>query len=236
MLSPGRYEMTPNDDPVHLYEDVLVGMLSEKGLNNGQPSFLTFLISLGQLRKGDHAVHIGAGQGYYTAIIAEMVGDSGRVTAIEYEDELASRAATNLSQFPYVRVRHGDGFAMPLEPFDAIYINAGAVRPASTWLDAMKDGARMVLPLTVTTTELGHSITKGAIFLIRRRGDDYYVEWKAATGIYPCVGARDENSERALAGAFEKGGSEKVTRLYRNREIEQERCWLSGPGWALAYS
>ncbi len=231
------YLMTPDDDPVYLYQDAAVGMISQKGLNTGQPSFVTFLISLGRLREGESAVHVGAGQGYYTAIIAELVGGLGRVTAIEYEQNLAARATANLSAFSQVRVVHGDGTTIPLEPSDVIYVNAGAVRPASTWLDAMNDGGRMILPLTVAyTTEGGHSMTRGAIFLIERRGDDFLAQWKSETAIYPCIGARDELSEAALASAFEKGGWEKVTRLYRTDGIVQERCWVRGPGWALAYS
>jgi protein-L-isoaspartate(D-aspartate) O-methyltransferase len=49
-------------------------------------------------------------------------------------------------------------------------------------------------------------------------------------------GNRDEVSERALADAFAKGGWEKVTRLYRNQDIPEERCWVRGSGWCLAYS
>jgi protein-L-isoaspartate(D-aspartate) O-methyltransferase len=237
MRPPEGYQMTPDDDPIHLYQDVLVGMISEKALNNGQPSFLTFLISLGRLREGEHAVHIGSGLGYYTAIITQIVGDAGKITAIEYEQELAARAAANLSADHHVRVVHGDGSTMPLAPADVIYVNAGAVRPAGTWLDAMKDGGRMILPLTVAyTTEAGHPMTKGAIFLIERKGDDYQAQWKSEAAIYPCVGARDEVSEAALANAFEKGGWEKVTRLYRTGEIDDERCWVRGSGWSLAYS
>ena len=34
---------------------------------------------------------------------------------------------------------------------------------------------------------------------------------------------------------FGRGGWEKVTRLYRNQEIAEERCWVHGPDWCLAY-
>lgn len=234
---PGGYQMTPDNDPVYLYQDVLVGMIAKKGLNNGQPSFLAFLISLGRLREGESAVHIGAGQGYYTAVIAQLVGETGRVTAIEYEPDLAIRAAANLSAFSQVRVIHGDGYTMPLEPSDVIYVNAGVARPANTWVEAMKDGGRLILPLTVSyTADDGNVMTKGAIFLIERKGDEYMAQWKSPTGIYPCAGARDEVSEAALTKAFEKGGWEKVTRLYRTEEIEDERCWVRGTDWSLAYS
>ena len=58
------------------------------------PSFLTLLISYGQLRDGESVVHIGAGVGYYTAIMATLVGNQGRVIAIEYEKELATRGGS----------------------------------------------------------------------------------------------------------------------------------------------
>ena len=101
----------------------------------------------------------------------------------------------------------------------------------------MKEGGRLVLPLTVNfTTDEGHAMTRGAIFLIERKADEYLAQWKSPTAIYPCAGARDEADERTLGRAFEKGGWEKVTRLYRTGEIEEERCWIRGTDWSLAYS
>ena len=237
IMQPMRgYRMTPDDNPVYLYQDVLVGIVPEKGLNNGQPSFLIFLISLGRPREGERIVHIGAGQGYYTAVMSELVGKTGHVTAIEYEHDLAMRATANLSEFSHVRVLEGDGTTMPLDFCDVIYVNAGAVRPMNTWLDALNDGGRLVLPLTTSyTTDQGHAMTRGAIFLIERKGRDFIAQWKSETGIYPCFGGRDAASESALKEAFEKGGWDKVTRLYRTAEIESERSWARGPDWSLAY-
>ena len=45
-------------------------------------------------KPGDHVVHIGIGTGYYTAILAELVGPTGRVTAIEYDASLATAPRT----------------------------------------------------------------------------------------------------------------------------------------------
>ena len=49
-------------------------------------------------------------------------------------------------------------------------------------------------------------------------------------------GVEDSRLEAALASAFEKDGWEKVTRLYRTGEIDDERRWVRGSGWSLAYS
>ena len=75
----GGYRATPDADPVYLYTDDVIGILPERNLNNGQPSLHAALIAAAAPRPGEHAVHIGAGVGNYTAILAELVGAAGRV-------------------------------------------------------------------------------------------------------------------------------------------------------------
>jgi protein-L-isoaspartate(D-aspartate) O-methyltransferase len=123
---------------------------------------------------------------------------------------------------------------------DVIYVNAGCTRPAESWLDRLADGGRLILPMT---SDQGFGANapermarEGAVFRIERRGKDYSAYWISPVAIFPCAGSRDEASERVLAEALAKGGLQKVTRLYRNQEIPDERCWLRGLGWCLAYS
>ena len=59
--------------------------------------------------------------------------------------------------------------------------------------------------------------TGGAWFLIERRGDEFLANWISAAGLFPCEGARDTESERALVAALEKGGWDRVTRLSARR-------------------
>jgi protein-L-isoaspartate(D-aspartate) O-methyltransferase len=70
---PMKYEDTPDDDPIHLYEDVMVALDTARTLNNGLPSALSRWIDAMDIQDGDHVVHAGRGTGYYTAVIAQMV-------------------------------------------------------------------------------------------------------------------------------------------------------------------
>jgi protein-L-isoaspartate(D-aspartate) O-methyltransferase len=233
------YRSTPSADPVYLYTDQLVGIVPEKNLNNGQPSLHALLLSHAAIAGGDHVVHVGAGVGYFTAIMAEIAGTGGRVTAIELEPELAARAAANFAAATNVQVIAGDGTAVGFDPADVIYVNAGATRPAATWLDGLADGGRLILPLTTdqgfSASEPGQMVRRGAIFRIVRRGAAFDARWISPVAIFRCESARDTASEAALAAAFANGGWDRVTRLYRGDDIPAERCWLRAPGWCLAY-
>jgi protein-L-isoaspartate(D-aspartate) O-methyltransferase len=234
------YVTTPDADPVYLYTDDLVGIVPERRINNGQPSLHAHLIHQASPAVGEHVVHIGTGTGYYTAILAHLVGPSGRVTGIEYEPELAARAKTNFATYPNVDIVEGDGALVSFDTADIIYVNAGCTRPAESWLDRLADGGRLILPMTSDQGFAANSpermASAGAVFRIERRGRDYLAYWISPVAIFPCARSRDEASERALADAFAKQGWQRVTRLYRDQEIPAERCWLRGSGWCLAYS
>jgi protein-L-isoaspartate(D-aspartate) O-methyltransferase len=245
VLRWGRgYVPTPSGDPVYLLTDDVVAILPERHINNGQPSLHAWLMASAGPRRGEHVVHIGAGVGYYTAVLAHAVGTTGKVTAIEFDPGLAERARANLSALSHVRVVQGDGSEADFDPADVIYVNAGATRPADRWLDGLKEGGRLILPLTTDQGFIaGSSIStaqlsidrRGAVFLIERRGGDYPAKWLSPVAIFPCEGMRDAASEAALAAAFAKGGWRDVTRLYRGDDVPEENCWVRAPGWSLVY-
>ena len=114
----GDYIRTPSADPAFLYLDHVVGILPERHLNNGQPSLHAKLIAEASPQAGEHVVHIGAGTGCYTAIMAHLVGPSGKVTGIELDPGLAERARENLSSYPDVDVVCGNGAVVPFETAD----------------------------------------------------------------------------------------------------------------------
>ena len=232
------YADTPSADPCYIYTDNLVAIIPARMLNNGQPSSHAAWINSAAPRPGEHVVHIGAGTGYYSAILAQIVGSAGHVTAIEYEPELAGRANANLARMGHVEVKQGDGATVRFDPADVIYVSAGATRPMDAWLDGLKDGGRLIIPLT-TSAAFSTSAPRGpqgAMFCIERRGAEFLVKFISNAAFIPGEGMRDPDSDAALAEGFAKGGAESVTRLYRTDDVPEERCWVRAPGWTLAYS
>ena len=178
---------------------------------------------------------MGAGVGYYSAIMAEMVGPNGRVTAIEFDQELADRAAANLKSWPNAQVVCGDGSSVVFDPADVIYVNAGATRPSDTWLDGLKDRGRLLLPLTTARNFAEALVPQGVVFLIERTQDEFRAGFVSNIAVFPCEGMRDPASERALAAALKTTRWGDVVRLYRGAPPPASECWLHAPGWGLAY-
>lgn len=102
------------DDPALLYQDVVVSLGGEGPFNNGQPTLHAFCIAAMELKRGERVVHVGAGTGYYTTILAKLVGETGTVDAYEIVPEFAQRAVSNLAEFPFVTVHARSGAEAPL--------------------------------------------------------------------------------------------------------------------------
>ena len=205
--SGGVFGLGSSDDPARLYEDVLVAIDAERGINNGQPSLHAQSIAALELNEGETVVQVGAGAGYYTAILAELVGPEGRVTAYEIAPDIAARAAANLKRYPQVEVRARSGVE-DLPRADAIYVNAAASHPLRAWLDALKVGGRLVFPLQAARSS-------GAMLLVTRpqRGDAWPARFLMGVVFIACEGAQDPDMARKLDEAFRRGGSERVRSL-----------------------
>lgn len=178
----GRYFETPSADPVYLYPNALVALDASKGINNGEPFLHASWIGAVAPKSGDAICHIGAGLGYYTALLSLLVQPGGRVEAFEIEQDLAARARKNLEPFDGVAVVDGDATILPMPPSDLIYVNAGVVAPPLSWLQALRPNGRMIFPWRPAETV-------GLTVVISRRDDGFEVAPLMAACFIPCVGA-----------------------------------------------
>jgi protein-L-isoaspartate(D-aspartate) O-methyltransferase len=229
-------EVTPDADPRHLCRNVLVALDDAKGLNNGQPSFWAALFDRLRPRPGERAVHVGAGGGYFTAILAELVGWNGWVTGIEYEPELAAAAARALADRPNVELLAGDAHALVEGEADVIVASCGFDAVPVAWAQALNDGGRLMLPLTAASALPG--IGAGAVLLATRRGEAFEAEFVSGTMIYHDKSGRSGVAEDRLAAAFAyRPGAAwsppKIASLRLSGEPD-DTCWLAGDGWWLS--
>ena len=235
IFAAGKIFDTPSADPAVLYQDVVVAISPERGINNGQPVLHAVCLSALDLKEGETVLHVGAGTGYYTALIAKLVGPAGFVIAYEIEPDLAQNAANNLKAFPNVSVQACSGAGAPLPDCDAIYVNAGATSPLDVWLAALRPGGRLLFPLTPAERP-GGTAGVGAMLLVTRFvSGNYAARFVSSAMFIPCAGARDEETGARLSAAFARGDLKSVRSLRRN-SAPDETCWCAGKGWWLSKS
>lgn len=223
----GDYWTTDEADPRDVYHDVLIALDAERGLNNGQPSLWAFVLDRLAVVANETLVHLGCGTGYYTAILAELVGPGGRIRAIELHEGLAAKAREALKPWRQVEVFNTDGSTAALGSTDVIVASAGATHPAGAWLDALTPGGRLLLPMTP-------SKGPGGMLLATRRPEGFAAQILGPVAFVDFVGARDDDTDAALAEAFRKGDGQSVRSLRRDAHAEDESCWLHGDGWCLS--
>jgi protein-L-isoaspartate(D-aspartate) O-methyltransferase len=225
------YRITADTDPTHLYANVLVAIDADRGLNNGEPASWAAWIDVLDLPAAARVVHIGCGTGYYTAILAEVVGPRGTVLAIEVDLTLANRARANLAYLPRVTVVASSGSRLVLDAADAIVVNAGATHPTSSWLDGLSPGGRLLLPVTGSRGLDG--IGSGGMFLITRRTEGYTAKCVSPVTIFPCIGVRDADCNRQLLAKTERDWP-LVRSVRRDAHDVDDTCWLHGPEGCLS--
>lgn len=231
---PGRvaYRTTEDADPRHLYHNVLVAIDAGRRLNNGQPAALALWIDSLDLQEGERVVHVGCGVGYYTAILAELVGPAGYVTAIDIDPDLAARARRNLSHLTHVEVLEGDGGAHDPGLTDAIFVNAGATHPRPVWLDSLRAGGRLLVPITVAIDAIGHG--RGGMLKVTRQSRGLSAGFISEVTIFPCIGARDSELNEQLTEAFRRRAWHAVESLRRDPHEPTETCWLHARDFCLS--
>jgi protein-L-isoaspartate(D-aspartate) O-methyltransferase len=214
-----------------VYHDVFVALKSEKFLNNGQPSMIARLISALKLNPGKRVFHCGCGTGYYTAIMAEVVGSAGSVVAAEIDSTLAEIAATNLTKYDHVKVLNRDGADVDPVPCDAILINAGVTHPHPAWLDGLSEGGVLVLPLSVGRN-LG--VNDAMVVGITRRHDQFAAELLSIITIYSSPSMRDPMLQSMLNDSFESHAMLRLKSVRKDDHDRTDTCIVHAPGFCLS--
>lgn len=222
------YWTTPDDDPRWLCHNVLVALDESRGLNTGEPSLWAHHFDRIEVRAGDRVLQIGTGSGYFTAILAEIVGNEGSVLGLEVDGPLAEAASRNLAPWPQATVRKVDGVVAVDGPYDVLIACAGVSAPPPGWLDALAVGGRALIPLT-------NEQRFGLLLRIDRGAAGFAARSAGNIGIFHCAGARRADEAEALNRSLaDPAGRAALRSLRRDRHPADETCWLHGDGWCLS--
>ena len=224
---------TPDADPRRVYHNVPVAIDAPRMLFNGQPAFVGRLIDVLAFKPGDSALHVGCGTGYYTAVIGTVLGERGRVVAFDVDDGLAAGARGNLSALPWIDVRVGNAAGPIQETFDGILVNAGVTHPLDAWLDTLRDGGRIVIPLTVSMAGM-RNIGKGVVVLLTKHPSGFSAEFVSFTAIFSAIGLRDESLSPLIGQALQKNPMPRLKTFRRDPHEQAAECWLHTPGFCLS--
>jgi protein-L-isoaspartate(D-aspartate) O-methyltransferase len=202
----GRYVETPSGNPIHVYQNTLVALDAARGINNGEPYLHAAWLGAVAPSSGETVIHVGAGSGYYTAILSMLVLPEGKLLAFEIDAALAARADRNLAPYEGITVVHGDATTAEMPDCDLIYVNAGVVWLPRSWLEVLRPGGRIIVPWSP-------SRDVGLTLLMTKMEDGFAVRPLGPSWFIPCIGASDPS------------GCTKVPTPSEARSIKQ--AWLT---------
>ncbi|MDP2703716.1 MAG: protein-L-isoaspartate(D-aspartate) O-methyltransferase [bacterium] len=125
-----------------------------------QPLVVAFMLELLEPKKGEKILEIGSGSGWQTALLADIVGTKGKITAIERIPELTQEAKKHLARYPRLKTRFEmlDGDASkgyePNAPYDKIIAAASTKKLPKEWKDQLKIGGYIVAPVRESIVRL----------------------------------------------------------------------------------
>lgn len=123
------------------------------GQTISQPYTVAFMLKLLGVRRGEKILEIGSGSGWQTALLAFLVGDKGKIVAIERIKNLCEMGRKNLSAYPELSKRclficaNGREGWLEEAPFDAIVAAASSPSLPSAWKAQVRVEGRIVAPL-----------------------------------------------------------------------------------------
>ena len=226
------HELT--EDPRDLYHNILIAIDPAKSLNNGQPGALALWIDALKLKPGDRVFHLGCGVGYYTAIMAEVVGPTGSVVAIEALSELAARAGENLAGYAQVTVHTSDGRGFETGRCDAVFINAGITHIDPAWLQCLADMGRLIFPLTTGQMNQPAPGPGGLMIRVMREAGGFSAGVVSAVAMYPCSTMRDRELDVAVGKAMRAGRFTQLKSVRCDAHAPVDTCIVHAPGACLS--
>jgi len=145
-----RADFVPKDEKPEAYQNrpLSIGY----GQTISQPYTVAFMLDLLKPLVGQKILEIGSGSGWQTALLAHIVGEKGKVFAMEIIPEIKEFGEKNIEKYPklakQVVIFNRDAKnGLPEEaPFDGIIAAATVDEIPKSWKKQLKVGGYIVFP------------------------------------------------------------------------------------------
>src|SRR3989338_3110835 len=131
------------------YEDAPLAIGYEATIS--QPTTVALMLEWLDARPGEKVLDIGSGSGWTTALLACLVGRSGKVTGLEIVPELVELGKSNLAKYNLAQAQviqaQENTLGLPDEFFDKILVSAAASEYPSGLIDQLNAPGRLVVPI-----------------------------------------------------------------------------------------
>ncbi|MFG2153195.1 methyltransferase, FxLD system [[Kitasatospora] papulosa] len=116
-----------------------------------QPDIVAMMLEQLDVHPGQKILELGAGTGFNAGLLGYLVGETGRVTTIDVDQDIVDGARGGLAAagIHNVEVILGDGAVGHARdaPYDRIEATVGAHAVPHAWLDQLAPGGRLLTPL-----------------------------------------------------------------------------------------
>ncbi|MEK7624493.1 MAG: protein-L-isoaspartate O-methyltransferase [Patescibacteria group bacterium] len=124
------------------------------GQTISQPLTVAFMLELLEPKPDEKILEVGAGSGWASALLAQIVGENGNICAIERIPELCEFGKQNIAKYRFIEKGIVDfvcgdasrGYSKKA-PFDKIIAAAAGKDIPLAWKEELKIGGRLIMPV-----------------------------------------------------------------------------------------
>jgi protein-L-isoaspartate(D-aspartate) O-methyltransferase len=189
-LKVPRHLFLPDEPVDKVYSDVVIvvkrGEEGQWTSSSSQPAIMAVMLEQLDLKPGQRVLEIGAGTGFNAALLASIVGQSGKVVTVDIQPDLVehARKCLDLAGYDWVQTVVGDGGYGYRDgaPYDRIILTVASDVITPSWKEQLAQDGVLVLPLAIVA---GHQ--KSVAF--QKRGEELVSVDIRPCGFMPLQGA-----------------------------------------------
>lgn len=167
LLATPRHLFIPHVSLEEAYQDraIPTKMQDEMAISScSQPAIIAIMLEQLAVHQGMNVLEIGAGTGYNAALLAHLVGPTGRVTTMDIDDDIVQHAqaplqAVGVTNVNVVCADGGLGYA-ERAPYDRIILTVAAWDISPTWVEQLKPSGVLLLPLVIGARQFSIAFEK----------------------------------------------------------------------------